>query len=569
MNDAPQFRPLNPSSRRRRATWYRRLALSCCLLGGLWQTSASGADEPFGAADRSARGTYQPPQLPARPQSRSNADNGAAVTRQTPPQPAADLSDYADETTDTLVPPVVTVGYQADAPESSSVLQPVQPHAGKTVEMHETHVGPHTTYEGTHTHGSHTEAWSHNAGCDCGTCDGLAACDAPGNCDALPGRYGPLGGLSGLSRWSFNDWNNVGCDSGACDSLGCGDCGTCYSCTRIGLLPLSAILHERWFGGAEWVLWVRRGNEFPVVAVDPTGGANTPLFGGNGRYGEDGVSGGRFTVGLWLDNCRRQSLVARMWGTGTEDLGANFSAANVNALSIPFTDQNNTPQLFDIINGDPAAANEFMNITYESEAYGADVSLRNLWVSGLGGRIEFLYGYQFFRLNEAFDMNSRAVLPPPADTTDLVTDRFDVANEFHGGQLGLHMNYREGRWMFDGLFKLGLGNLRRTADLSFSGTRNGTPIEAGYLVNSANAGAGSTDSFAVMPEIGLKLGYCVNRYTDFTIGYSYLSVSDVLQVSDTINTVVDTSDTPTAPTRNFTHGDYWLHGVNIGLTFNY
>jgi hypothetical protein len=252
------------------------------LLGGLWHANTVRADQPFGASDRSERGTYQPPRLPARTQSQTTAENQPVATRQAPPRPAADLSDYAAESAGELVPPVVTVGYQADSSETSSVLQPAEPQADETVQLHEMHG---EEIHGSQIRGSHPEAWPHDNGCGCGTCDGLAACDAPGACDAMPGRYGPLGGLSGLSRWSFNDWTSVGCDTGSCDSaacdslgcdsVGCGDCGTCYSCTRIGLLPLSAILHERWFGGAEWVLWVRRGNEFPLVAVDPTSG-NAP-----------------------------------------------------------------------------------------------------------------------------------------------------------------------------------------------------------------------------------------------------------------------------------------------------
>jgi len=188
-----------------------------------------------------------------------------------------------------------------------------------------------------------------------------------------------------------------------------------------------------------------------------------------------------------------------------------------------------------------------------------------------------MYGYQFFRLNESLSMRSQAValLPPPLTTTS-ISDTFDISNEFHGGNVGLAMHYRELRWSFNGLFKVGIGAINRQADLNFAGTDNTqggggpTPTTEGYLINAANAGSGSDSTFAVIPEISLGLGYQLNRYTDFTFGYNYLMVSDVLQVDGAINTTVDiTNVPPTAPTRNFSYGDYWMHGVHVGVNFNY
>jgi hypothetical protein len=530
---------------------------------------------------RTQRAVYRSPQIGSAP-----ATDSAAQRAPQPPPP--DFSDYVDPRVEQLVPAVVTVGYQSDdsaeqgetvletaprstgsqsagsqstgsppraAPQGSpQEMMPAPQPPGETV-----HQDPVPFYQGS----------GHAVGCGCGQC--AAAGDTISGCDARGVRYGLFGGLLDACGWG-----TAGCDSWACDAAGCDSCGPC------GPLPIGAMLNDQWFGSAEWMLWVRRGSEFPVLAVDPTGDPDVTLFGGADRYGEEGVSGGRFTLGLWLDPRHRQSLVGRFWGAGRETYGANFASANFDAVSIPINDPVTGPDTFDIINNAPAGANEFLNIELESEAYGADVSLRQVLRRGLGGRIEFLYGYQFFRLNEELAMHSRAVLAPGAgNTTDLVTDQFDIANEFHGGQLGIHLDYREGRWMFDGLFKLGLGNVRRSANLSFRGTRtdnnnpaNSTPIDAGYLVNDANAGGGSTDSFAVMPEIGLQLGYRLNRYTDFTIGYSYLAVTDVLQAANTVSTTVDTTfnlpnDPPAAPVRSFTHDDYWLHGLNLGVRFNY
>lgn len=352
------------------------------------------------------------------------------------------------------------------------------------------------------------------------------------------------------------------CDDGGC-SMGCDSCGD-QACA-----PFPKLCNNQWFGSAEWLMWYRRGQNLPVLASETLA---IPLFGGE-RLGEEGESGGRFSIGRWFDRQETQGIAFRFWGTNKENFG--FSAPGNSPITIarPFNN-NGVPAQQVIINPLLPDASEFLNIQLESEVYGGDVSLKRLWFRGLGGRVDLLYGYQYFRLNESLEIDSRAVLAaaeiPPNSSIDM-GELFDIENEFHGGHLGISTHYGEGRWIVDGQFKLGLGSLKRSATLTATSVSEIPPAapvttQEGLLITATNRGATSESTFAVSPELNLNLGYRLNRNMDFTVGYTYLGMSDVLQVWRTIDTTVDGV---TRPARNFSHDNYWVQGLNLGVTFNY
>ncbi len=348
---------------------------------------------------------------------------------------------------------------------------------------------------------------------------------------------------------------------------GCDACGTCTECLGVwhGLRWPRA---SRWFGNAEYLLWSRRGNDLPTLAqANPGTVGATSLFGGNGRIGESSESGGRFTLGTWLDTCQSHSLVGRFWGVGREEESFFVDGTFGQAVGIPF--EQAVPPLgtfYDIISS-PADPGEFLAIDLKTEVYGADAAIRRRWVEGLGGRIDFLWGYQFMRVNESLGISGSGtnVLGQVRN----VTESFDIDNEFHGGQLGLALHYEECGWTFDGLFKVGLGGLSRRAALRAQS--NIGAGDEGYFVYPSNSGISNDTEFAVMPEISLGLGYALNSNVDFTVGYSYLMLSDVIQIDGMIDTTIDTAAVPTTgrPSRNFRSNDYWLHGVHFGVAINY
>lgn len=475
----------------------------------------AGAEDNFRrSSNRHARGTYQPPTVPAS-QAGGPTPRVAAIAA---PQPA------------TQSPAIV-------GPVPVEVIPVPQ---GEEIYLdHEGYGAPGMPYvEG----GPYGEVY-----------------DA--SCDALPGGM-PGCGLEGGS------WTEPGC--------GLENCGGCDLCSTTGCIPLPRLCADQWFGSAEWLLWYRRGQDFPVLAATPAGtAAGTPLFGGK-RIGESDESGLRLTIGHWLDDAQCQSLLVRLWALEDEDVSFGVTGADGLTVVRPFLDVSASPATAGEYVAVRPGTQDFLNIGFQSELSGGDAALRQLWVRGLGGRIDLVYGYQYLRLDENLSISSRTA--GPADSIQMITDEFDVENEFHGAQLGLAIHYDERCWSFDALAKLGFGSLQRRGALSGTTVNRIGAAEStedqGLLVRSTNSGVTADGTFAVAPEVSVGLGYQLNRSMNITFGYSFLMITDALQTWQTLDDslAVNLDDpplNPARPSRSFSYNDYWVQGLQFGVNYNF
>lgn len=383
-------------------------------------------------------------------------------------------------------------------------------------------------------------------------------------CDAIPMDYG----CDSPGDWLLGPRIFGNC----CEVPNCGGCGTCST----GFIPLPNFHNGCWYSTFDWLNWERRGQDLPVLAQNT--GVNPPvdLFGGQ-RLGQDMDNGFRVMLGRWSDPHRVQAVQARFWALEEQDFGFTANNTSTFAIGIPYLDANllNADTIFPVI--DPANAGESLNIAYDSNVLGADITIRHLWNRGLGGRIDVVYGYQYFRLDETLDIALATRRDDAINRLLTINDRFDIANNFHGAKLGFNVRYDENAWAFDGMFTLALGGIERKAALTGVGNIQNldNPLEppapqpGGLFVQPSNAGNNSSSTFAVSPEVNVGLAYRLNHHMHFRVGYSYLMVTDVLQVHRTIDRSISLDQANPAPSRNFNYGDYWVQGLNLGLTFNY
>lgn len=339
------------------------------------------------------------------------------------------------------------------------------------------------------------------------------------------------------------------------------------------------------------MMW-RRGDRLPALLTTDTsddpdsstagqlGRADTRVLVGQDRIMERLGSGGRLTIGTWLDERQCYSLVGRGWygGHKSYDYGQNQDQTSI--LTRPFfnVSDGQTPGADTQIIAFPERASGSIHIDAESEAFGADVSIRQFLYGDLGATVDFLYGYQFMRLNESLGIASTSTSLDedfaPVGAVLSVFDDFDVSNEFHGGQVGLAANYRERCWSFQALAKVGFGSLSRRA------TRTGLTVttiddasavtNSGLLVRSTNAGTVTDDTFAWVPELDLSLGWQRFAGWDLTFGYHVIGLTDALQSSGAIDPglAVNLSDPPTGqqrPTDGLRYRTFYLHGIHFGL----
>jgi len=377
-----------------------------------------------------------------------------------------------------------------------------------------------------------------------------------------------------------------GCDSfcTGCDSCGLGGQGKWVGRGDMGGFGICAD-PSQWFGSVELMLMFRSGDTLPILATTASGNGNAALpgvpanttrvlFGGDKMY-DDMTPGGRFTIGAWLDRYQCRSLVFRGWGAGQETFSYNTDSSQNPIIGRPFlnvsTGAPNPPNDSLLIASPTLNRTGSLGIRGTSEVFGGDLALRHLWVSGLGGSVEVLYGYQQMRLNEDLDISSTTF--DSANNLVLgVRDYFSAENEFHGGQVGLAARYREGCWSFNGLIKIAAGSVRRTAMLE--GSTSGIPDNGGLLVRASNEGQVRDSTFGWVPELDATLGYRYTRNLDFTIGYHLIAMTDALQVSGMIdpNLAVNTGFPATGPARpaaNLRFDTFHVQGIHFGLQLVY
>jgi hypothetical protein len=203
-------------------------------------------------------------------------------------------------------------------------------------------------------------------------------------------------------------------------------------------------------------------------------------------------------------------------------------------------------------------------------------------------RVDLIGGFRFLQLRESYTITTSSPYNPP-NPTDIwnTTDAFDARNRFYGLQLGARATYDQGPWVGSVNAKVALGTMQErvsvNGNLETNDYTNYGPTQnfpGGYFALPTNNGEHSRTTFAVVPEIALKVGYRLTRDATVYIGYSLLYASDVARPGDQINrninptqTVSYGNDPPVKPvgaaqpTFSFTTSDFWAQTLSIGFAY--
>jgi hypothetical protein len=324
------------------------------------------------------------------------------------------------------------------------------------------------------------------------------------------------------------------------------------------------------------------------------------LFGNQSIFG-DVRGGGRLQAGVWLDNCRRWGIEGeylalddqadnfRIWSDGVPVISRPTTTPGPNGLMVEEVANPGTG-----IVGAPIAGSVAVNTLTNFQSAGARLRWRRCCegadctnfddrgICGYGRRVDWFIGYRYLRLADRLAVREELTTtdynsPSPADAGSfLVQDSFQTRNEFHGGELGMAMLSRRGRWSLSIIPKIAFGNTHETVMIDGStvitdANRNTATYRAGLLALKSNIGTYQNDTFAVVPEIGLNLGYQLTPRLKFLFGYSLVYWSRVARAGNQIDLNVDTdgippaTGNPTSPKFVLHHEDFWAQGLNFGL----
>jgi hypothetical protein len=367
-----------------------------------------------------------------------------------------------------------------------------------------------------------------------------------------------------------------------------------------------------WFG-AEYLLWTGKGNNLPPLATRATGvpvaaapalpntlgtlgqpGTQTVI--GGRDYSDSWRSGLRLYGGMWFNNAQTVGAEMDWFFLGEDRTSERAGVADGNDFVFrPFTNtvRRNADGTFTLV--DPFQDTELVSYPGVLGGTIAVDTTSNLW--GLTpngilnlccnpcGRLDLLVGYRYLNLTDTVDIHEDlTALGGSANpgTRFRVEDHFKTVNEFHGVNLGLAWERRFGAWFLNVRGSVALGNTHTTVDINGSTTitdpaGNAQTFAGGLLTQPSNIGHYERDRFAVVPEVGVRLGVQLTDHLRVYAGYNFLYWSNVIRTGDVIDLRVNASQLP--PRQNVTgpvfprfeprYTDYWAHGLIVGAQFRY
>jgi hypothetical protein len=284
---------------------------------------------------------------------------------------------------------------------------------------------------------------------------------------------------------------------------------------------------------------------------------------------------GRVTLGWWCDpGCR--GIQASYLGLGEQTTRFQASSDEIPILARPFiNNQANAAMLV----AHPNFLEGSIGVETTSELQTLEALFRQRVFEAGNSRVDFLFGYQYARLDESLriDQFSEWIAPQAniiPGTTQRLFDQFDAENQFHGGVLAVNYERQCGLWSLEALLKVGLGNSHSQVQINGS-TTNTVPnagsatFVGGLLAQQTNIGVYEQDQFAVIPELGVTLARQLSDRVRVRIGYSVLYWNNLARPSEQIDPVVSQfPPQPPAGTQQprfqFVDGSFWAQGLHFG-----
>jgi hypothetical protein len=231
-----------------------------------------------------------------------------------------------------------------------------------------------------------------------------------------------------------------------------------------------------------------------------------------------------------------------------------------------------------------------INAVGTSNLQGVEVLLRHAISRGYDWRIDWLLGWRYNRLDDDLRIDAQRVLlgsptAPLNGPSFTGWDEFSTRNYFNGVQVGIITEVKKSRWWFETRTTLALGNNRAIVTIDGQSTTSspipgGLPdtdtFPGGLLAQPTNIGTYYNDDFAIVPQVGVNLGFELCGGLWATVGYNFMYWSRVARPGDQIDMDVNLSqqggeDLMGLARPSFTGltTDYWAQGLNFGLAYRY
>ncbi len=206
-----------------------------------------------------------------------------------------------------------------------------------------------------------------------------------------------------------------------------------------------------------------------------------------------------------------------------------------------------------------------------------------------GCRTDLLVGFRYYNLSDAVGIHENLITSVPDPTHPTATnnatfdihDNFHARNDFYGSEVGLRTELYRGRWSLDILTKIAMGNTHQVVTIggqTMVTAPDQTPqiYNAGTLALATNSGTFNRDSFTLIPQLGVEVGFQVNCHWRAYVGYDILYWGSVVQAGEQIDLNVDPRNIPPAqagglpfPAFPGRTSSFSAQGINVGTEFRF
>ena len=380
-------------------------------------------------------------------------------------------------------------------------------------------------------------------------------------------------------------------------------CDECPCANYCGL-PVCSPPGRVWLR-ADYVMWWTSGMNLPplVTTGSTTNPSSTVLF-GNDVVNDGGRSGFRTTLGFWLNPCHTWDVEFDYLGLGGQSANfSQFSAGNP-ILTRPFFNLQ-TNQADSEIVAFPGVAAGTISVAAKDYFQSAGVSMSYNLCSCNSCcdsccdasdscadpcasccaptlhccRTDLLVGFRYYDLNDSVSIHETPQTTNPFAMYD-IHDNFSARNDFYGSELGLRTKIYRQRWSLEILTKLAMGNTHQTANINgqtIKTTTDGTTVyDAGVFAGTTNSGTFQQNTFTMIPQLGLELGYQVSCHWRAYLGYNLMFWGSVWRSGDQIDLQVDPRNIPSNPAYQPTTAlpfpqfpaqatSFSAQGINVGV----
>ena len=358
----------------------------------------------------------------------------------------------------------------------------------------------------------------------------------------------------------------------------------CDPCYQVPLL----------WGRADYLLWWTKSTATPALATTSVAGTpqdraavlgdpNTAILFGSTGVNDEARSGGRITLGRWLDTELCHGLDVTFLWLAEESESYLGSGEDESIFGRPFFNAQTGEQDARLINY-PELVDGQLNVFTATEFHSWEAVLRRSVVQWTHVQTDYFIGYRYARLDDLVQVAESSVSlsgPTLGATLDLGDD-FQTKNDFHGGQLGIRvLRQTSPCWSIELTGQVALGSTTSTTVVNgqtevtaADGSRRIT--EAGLLVQGTNAGTYEEDTFSTLSEGSLTLRRRFACGLAARFGYTFLYWSDVMRAGEQIDLAVNPTQIPPGtlegdprPSRPDDTTGFWAQGLHFGLDYRY